>query len=113
MATRCTIKIEGITFAKIYKHWDGCPENMIEWLTEFNKNFSEKRDDDPEYRFAQLLRFSSKYASKYGLDASETTGWGVVTYHESYGADYEYTLHCDGSVTYQRGESNKLSDILN
>jgi hypothetical protein len=39
MATRATIKIEGIRFTKIYKHWDGYPEAMLNWLQDFNLDF--------------------------------------------------------------------------
>ena len=101
MATRCSIKIEGIDFAKIYKHWDGYPEAMLKWLEEFNKDFTKKRGDDPEYKFAQLLRSSSRDAEKYELDSSKYTGWGVIPYNEDYGVDYEYILHKNGNVTYK------------
>ena len=54
MATRCTIKIEGIDYAKVYKHWDGYPDATLRWLEEFNRNFSKNRGDDPAYKLAQL-----------------------------------------------------------
>ena len=41
MATRCTIKIDGVDYAKIYKHWDGYPEANYIWLKEFNDRFNE------------------------------------------------------------------------
>ena len=43
MATRCTIKIEGVEYAKIYKHWDGYPEANYIWLKEFNDRFNKER----------------------------------------------------------------------
>jgi len=98
MATRAVIKIEGVNFAQVYKHWDGYPEDMLPWLEEFNRRFLEKRGDDPTYKFAQLLRFSSKYAEYYNLDNDEFTGWGVIPYNENAGADYEYILKKDGKV---------------
>lgn len=101
MATRATVKIEGVNYAKVYKHWDGYPEGMMDWLEDFNKDFVEKRGDDAEYKFAQLLRFSAKNAEKYNLDDNEHTGWGVVNYTDDWGVDYEYTLKKDGSVTYK------------
>lgn len=103
MATRATIKIEGITFAKVYKHWDGYPEHMMAWLITFNQNFFENRGDDPEYKFAQLLRFTKKptIEQDYKLDASDFTGWGVIEYNSDCGADYEYTLKADGTVSYE------------
>ena len=92
MATRSTIKIEGINYAKIYKHWDGYPDAMLDWLTEFNNEFNKQRGDDPQYKFAQLLRFSQREGKKYNLDMSETTGWGGVPFFDDCWADYEYTL---------------------
>ena len=101
MATRCTIKIEGVDYAKVYKHWDGYPDATLKWLEEFNRNFTNNRGDDPIYKFAQLLRSSARDAEKYNLDASLHTGWGVVGFDEHWGAEFEYTLHKDGSVTYK------------
>lgn len=92
MATRCTIKIEGVKFAKIYKHWDGYPEANYVWLTEFNDRFNKERGDDPTYKFAQLLRYSSKYGEKFYLDQSEFTGWGVLKYDNECWEEYEYHL---------------------
>jgi len=98
MATRATIKIEGINFAKVYKHWDGNPEGMLPWLEDFNKSFTENRGDDPEYKFAQLLRSSAD--EKYNLDSSKITGYGVIPYDQDMGEEYQYFLHRDGEVTY-------------
>jgi len=102
MATRCTIKIEGVDYAKVYKHWDGYPEATLKWLEDFNRHFTKKRGfDDPQYKFAQLLRSSIRNAKTYELDVSDVTGWGVVPYDADYGQEYEYTLKDDGSVTYK------------
>jgi hypothetical protein len=101
MSTRCTIKIEGIKYAKVYKHHDGYPSGTLKWLEDFNKDFSLNRGFDPEYKFAQLLRSSKKNAEEYGLDDSEYTGWGVIEYNVDSGSEYEYTLHNDGTVTYE------------
>ena len=102
MATRCTIKVEGIKFCKVYKHWDGYPEHMLPWLEAFNSMFTKDRGVDPEYKLAQLLRFAAVNAEEYGLDLSETTGWGIVSYSDNCGADYEYTLNADGSVKHSQ-----------
>lgn len=99
MATRSTIKIEGIEFCKIYKHWDGRPAQMIDWLSDFNKYFTEKRGVDSSYKFAQCLRFAKENEDLYRLDKSMETGWGVVKYHDDCGEDYEYTLNNDGTVS--------------
>lgn len=101
MATRCTIKIEGVDYAKVYKHWDGYPDATLEWLKHFNENFSKNRGDDPTYKFAQLLRDSIRWCRTYNLDPSQYTGWGVVAFDEDWCEEYEYTLHKDGLVTYQ------------
>lgn len=100
MATRCTIKIEGINYAKIYKHWDGYPDATLPWLESFNEDFCEERGDDPTYKFAQLLRSSERDAKNYKLDGSHYTGWGILSYDANAGEEYEYTLHGDGSVTH-------------
>jgi hypothetical protein len=95
MATRCTIKIEGIDYAKVYKHWDGYPDATLKWLQDFNKDFSKNRGDDPTYKFAQLLRNSIRHCS------SQYTGWGVVAFDDNWSEEFEYTLHTDGEVTYK------------
>lgn len=99
MATRCTIKIENIDYAKVYKHWDGYPEHMLQWLTEFNVDFNKNRPGDAEYKFAQLLRSSVRDDDKYHLDNSKYTGWGVVKIGDECGEAFEYTLHANGSVS--------------
>ena len=98
MATRATIAVKGVDYVKIYKHFDGYPEGMIEWLTDFNDRFNKERGDDPQYKFAQLLRFSSKYSKKYNLDESEYTGYGVVPIDADCGEQYEYKLYNDGVI---------------
>lgn len=101
MSTRCTIKIEGINYAKAYKHWDGYPDATLKWLEEFNKNFTNNRGDDPSYKFAQLLRSSVRHCSMFNLDPSQYTGWGVLEFDESCTEEFEYLLQKDGSVTYK------------
>lgn len=101
MAIRCTIKIEGIDYAKVYKHWDGYPDATLKWLKEFNEDFYKNRGDDAEYKFAQLLRSSARDAEKYQLDASLHTGWGVVAFDDNWSEEFEYLLHKDGLVTYK------------
>lgn len=103
MATRCMIKIEGIDFAKVYKHWDGYPEAMMDWLQKFNKEFTESRGEDPQYKFAQLLRSSIVDYETYNEERRVnqlTLGWGVVGFDDEMWEEYTYTLHTDGSVTY-------------
>ena len=96
MATRCTIKIQGINYAKVYKHWDGYPEATLQWLQDFNNQFNKERGmDDPNYKFAQLLRSSARDADKYNLDASRVAGWGVLPFDNNSWEEYEYTLTPD------------------
>ena len=104
MATRATIKVEGVNFVKVYKHWDGMPSATLPWLENFNKEFTEKRGDDPSYKFAQLLRSSAFDSEEFNLDQSKETGWGVVKFGDSCGENYEYILKTDGSVTYREVE---------
>lgn len=101
MGTRCTIKIQGVTYAKVYKHWDGYPEHMLPWLTAFNTAFCQERGIDSRYKMAQLLRSSVKQAALFSLDDSDCTGWGVVGYHADCGQEYEYVLKNDGSVEHK------------
>ena len=92
MATRSTIKIEGVDFAKIYKHSDGYPSAMKDWLNNFNNEFNKSRGHDPDYKFAQLLRFSQREGKRWNLDMSKTTGWGIVPHDCDCGEEYEYIL---------------------
>ena len=100
MATRSVIKIEGVEYAKVYKHWDGNPTSTLPWLIKFNKNFTSARGADPQYKFAQLLRASIIDAEEFNLGADPYTGWGVIPYYENYGEEYEYILKSNGDVDY-------------
>ena len=96
MATRCTIKVEGLNFAKVYKHWDGYKDHMLGWLNEFNNDFNKNRGHDPEYKFAQLLRFAERKSKDFNLDSSHYTGWGVIPFNNTCWAEYEYILTGNG-----------------
>ena len=99
MSTNATIKIKGVMFAKIYKHWDGYPEATQPFLEKFNKEFTENRGDDPEYKFAQLLRATKRLEKEFDLDSSDTTGWGVIPFNSRGSEEFEYMLEADGKVT--------------
>ena len=99
MATRCSIIVDGIDTVKVYKHWDGDPESTLEWLQVFNKDFTDNRGDDPEYKIAQLLRSSAFHAELFGLGKSVHTGWGVLPMDNDADESFMYYLHADGSVT--------------
>jgi len=96
MATPAVIKVEGINYVMLYKHFDGNPEATLQWLKDFNKDFTNNRGVDPSYKFAQLVRSSERDAKKYNLDASKYTGWGVIETSEY--ASYVYTLLNTGDV---------------
>ena len=109
MSTRAVIKIEGLKFAKIYKHSDGYPEGMLHWLEEFNQSFAELRGDDPMYKFAQILRHSTKDFpidtpdnSEYYKEGHEFLGWGVTEYNSKCGEEFVYILKKDGTVTVRK-----------
>lgn len=98
MATPATIQLEGYTVAKLYKHHNGHPASTLKWLEDFNKDFVERRGDDPAYKFAQLIRSSAFDWEKYNLDEFRYIGWGVVQFDGNFGEDYQYRLMKDGSV---------------
>ena len=99
MGTSALIHVQGIPKVAVYKHYDGYPEGTLPWLEKFNKDFAEKRGDDPNYKLAQLLRSSVRDAEEFGLDKSVHTGWGIVpTTPNGFGVDHEYTLLTDGRV---------------
>jgi len=99
MSTNAIIEVEGIGYAKVYKHWDGDEESTLPWLTKFNKDFAASRGDDPEYKMAQLLRSSARDAKEFNLDDSIHTGWGLVAFGDDFEGFITYTLHSDGTVT--------------
>jgi len=99
MATRCSIIVDGIDTVKVYKHFDGGPGTTLEWLCDFNEDFTKNRGDDAEYKIAQLLRSSARDAKVYGLDSSKHTGWGILPIDNDAGEEFIYFLHADGSVT--------------
>ncbi len=76
MSTNAIIKVEGLPNVALYKHWDGNPEATLPWLQKFNKEFTEKRAFDPNYKFAQLIRSSAFDQKEFRLDGSKETGWG-------------------------------------
>jgi hypothetical protein len=98
MGTSAVIKVEGVDFAEVYKHFDGYPEDTLPWLIKFNERFVEIRGVDSEYKFAQLLRSSVEMQEEFNLDASLDTGWGVSKCGENY-TGYTYKLMNDGTVT--------------
>lgn len=98
MSTNATIEVEGVNHAIVYKHWNGYPEATLPWLKKFNEEFTGNRGDDPDYKFAQLLRSSVNDAAEFNLDTSKETGWGVYPYKECNSFDYHYILKADGSV---------------
>lgn len=104
MATTAVIQLEGYTVAKLYKHWDGYPQATLQWLEDFNKNFVETRGDDPNYKFAQLIRSSAFDCEKYNLDESRHTGWGVFGFDSGYNGEYRYRLMKDGSVVVSQND---------
>lgn len=101
MGTSAKIIVEGMESVAVYKHYDGYPATTFEWLEWFNKDFTEKRGDDPSYKLAQLLRSSVRSADRYGLDDSEYTGWGVMP-AEHLTCNYHYKLCKDGTVTWEQ-----------
>jgi len=91
------IRIDGFDVAEFYKHWDGNPENTLNWLEIFNAGFAITKENDLGYKFAQLIRSSVTESKNYGLDANRFTGWGVYPIEEGY-YDYLYILKSDGVV---------------
>lgn len=102
MGTRCVIRVEGFDGVELYKHWDGYPDSTLPWLEKFNQDFAKNRGDDPNYKFAQLLRSSARDAKEFNLDDSKYTGWGVFLKDEVGGIEYVYILHADGRVTWEK-----------
>ena len=99
MATRSTIKIEGNTTSKIYKHFDGYPEAMLPMLQKFNKKF---KNLDESYKSAQVLMYMAVNSEESGFDAKSGRGFGIVTFSDKCGEEYEYMLKEDGTVTYRK-----------
>lgn len=92
MGNRSIIRVVGVNYAEVYKHWDGSLHNMLPWLTNFVQDFKSYRGKDPEYCLAQLLRSSAKMAKEFRLDDSDYTGYGVVPFGSIMGQDFIYTL---------------------
>ena len=108
MSTNAVIRIESYKTAELYKHWDGYPEGVIEWLRNFNEDFIKHRGNDNPYKFAQLIRSSAFDAEKYNLDDDRHTGWGVYPRGQAY-YDFIYILKKDGSVEV-RTAKEKIED---
>lgn len=116
MGTRCLIKVEGMKGVAVYKHWDGYPKGTLPWLKSFNKNFTKERGDDPEYKFAQLLRSSAFDCDKFHLGNDKTTGWGVLPLKTNneipFDIAYVYILKKDGKVKTYRPRNDKVKGTV-
>lgn len=113
MGTSALIRVEGLKGIGLYKHYDGYPEGTLPWLEEFNRNFTQYRGDDAEYKFAQLLRSSAFDAKKFHLSEDKFCGWGVITSTSGW-FDYSYLLKKDGTVIYNvRNDETILGSIAN
>jgi len=97
-SSRTIIYVEGIDFACIYMH-DNESKKTLDWLRKFNREFTKNRGDDPEYKFAQLLRYSTEV---YPLDNYLT--WGLVPYNQPgvYYANYVYSLLSTGKIKFEK-----------
>lgn len=98
MGTRSVMRVEGANFVEIYKHYDGYPSAQMPWLTKFNQDFAKNRGDDPEYKLAQLLRYSGLFPYAMPGGDNRYTGWGVMPYGSCGDNDYIYLLKTDGTV---------------
>jgi len=116
MGTRCIIKVEGLKGVCVYKHWDGYPEGTLPWLKDFNKNFTKERGNDPQYKFAQLLRSSAFDCVKFNLGNDKTTGWGVLSLKTNndipFDIAYVYILKKDGKVKTYRPRNDKVKGTV-
>lgn len=108
MSTNGVIRVDGVNF-EVYKHWDGDAASTLPWLEKFNKDFASQRGDDPNYKFAQLLRSSAFDCDEFKLDGSRHTGWGVFPKGTTH-FDYLYTLKKDGSVVVTKDEAGEDND---
>jgi len=101
MGTSAVIRVSDLDL-ELYKHFDGYPEATLEWLLDFNDDFSRNIGHDPEFKMAQLVRSSALDAKKYNLDDSRYTGWGLSIKDEFHG-NYRYKLLDDGGVMVNGG----------
>jgi hypothetical protein len=112
MSTNAIIRVEGLGFCALYKHWDGYPKATLPWLEEFNKTFTAERGNDASYKMAQLIRSSERMGDEFDLDRSTTTGWGVVMgVGEGRYKDFIYTLKADGSVEVENVAGQRNIDM--
>lgn len=88
MGTRCLVRFKDAdnTFT-IYKHWDGCPENMIPLI------------ESAKSRAWELPRFEAdEFATAFIAVAKPEDGGGDVRLcanNASLGQDYIYTVTCN------------------
>ena len=112
MSTRCIIKVEGLKGVCVYKHWDGYPEGTLPWLKSFNDEFTKERGNDPEYKFAQILRSSAFDCEKFNLGKDRATGWGVIPLKSNidipFDIAYVYILKKDGKVKTYRPRHDEV-----
>lgn len=98
MGTRAQVGIEGSSVT-IYKHNDGYPDEVLEWLLPFRDRFFAGRGYDPEYFLAQLLR----HTGAAGPDAVSAThpsdflSWGVCEVLHS-DIEFFYYVRKNGDV---------------
>lgn len=82
MGDRIIIAVEGI-MSQVYVHY--APDNLLQKLEEFNKDFDTRRGfDDPDYKIARLVHMLIATDNP-----TETTGYGVIVGEPG---DAAYTL---------------------
>ncbi len=99
MSTPAIIKFggSGIIVARIYRHWDGYPDIMLNDLQRFFQDVENQTNDtrfnDPAYLAAKFVVWQ---ALQNGSDLNKPLDFlslGVV--NEEYDGDYEYIVHSD------------------
>lgn len=97
MGTRCTVNFHGHEdrlVGKIYKHWDGNPEEMLEVLEQFLSDVANQtqvsRFRDPSYLSAKYVVWQ---AAKYATDKDKPLDFSSVGIMMGDPGDIEYSYH--------------------
>lgn len=102
MATRSNIHFvqQGNTYANVYVHYDGYPDNRIPEIQEFFKAVkhwtNDTRFNDPEYLAAKFIVWYSQSGLGEGSPSPSLDFLGIgVSVHDHGDIEYIYEIHCD------------------
>jgi len=98
MSTPCTVTF-GPDGGRIYKHWDGYPEEMLPLFERFfdtvEAETGDTRFSDAPYLAAKFVVFLANEYRHENAAQMDFLSVGVIPSEGDFGADFSYRVECD------------------